>query len=240
VPKVDYITPSALNSFNFCSAKWDFDRQENIPTLPVDDEHMEFGLMVHSAISDYYSKIPEKPRPVEIDTRAKQSFADFVDVRTASLKSRYQICLSNFIRFEIGRLETFRRFKPDFVEHAIQSGFIRGKVDAFWKEDSTLVDWKTGSFNDGNISEDFMRQGSLYRRMLNESGTQCSRVIFVMLLTGRIIEIPRVPDAWIDNEINKMLNGQIVPNRGIWCKNCPYQLRCEFSLSDRPQGLWDL
>jgi hypothetical protein len=238
--QVDHISPTSLNTFNFCSAKWDYSRQENLPQLPVDDDHMTFGAMVHLAIQDYYSKLPDNPRVIEIDGRAKQSFSDYVDVRSSVLKARYQVCLSNFVRFETGRLRTFKVFKPDYVEHKLVSSFVHGKVDAYWKTDQTVIDWKTGSFGDGEINDDYIRQGSLYRKMLNESNMPCNRVLFVMLITGRVIEIPRVTDAWINNEINKMLNGIIRPHRGPWCKNCQYLLRCDFQYSDRPLGLWEI
>lgn len=234
---ISYITPTALNAWNHCPAQWDYSRQPDIPSLPTDDDMMDFGSAVHIAIAEFYTRMAttSTPRPVEIDTRARQCFADNVK-NFRHLKQRYEYCLNNFITFETNRLHTFKQYLPTFTEHMISSGFVRGKFDAYWAQDQTIVDWKTGVVD--SMTDDFQRQGSLYRMMANESGLSCKRVLFVGLNSGKILEVPVVTSAWIEEQINSMRYGKVFPKVGPHCNYCGFQLRCEYSREGI--GLWQI
>lgn len=231
--ELEYISPSALNEWHFCNAKWNYHRL-NVPELPTDDTAALFGTAVHRAISHYYDKISDYPRPIEIQDMIKQSFADHVD-SFRYLKQKYESCLTNFINFEIGRLKTFRKFKPTFTERTLRVGIFKGIVDAYWQEDETVLDWKTGWVD--SMNPNLQRQGAIYRNILNEAGFPCKRAFFIALTNGRIVELPNVTQAWVEEQVNSLLGATTIrKNVGPHCNYCPYNLRCQFS----EETLWSV
>lgn len=224
--QVSRVYPTSLTSFKKCSQQWSYSQQPDLPVLPMEQDVLLFGSAVHQAIEAYYAKIDENPRPVQIDTLAKQMFADFVGSQFRYLKQRYENCVTNFIRFETERLKKFKVYKPTLVERKLQDGILGGKMDAYFQTDQTVLDWKTGS---PSMGEELTIQGAFYRKVLNDLNMPCTRVLFVDLNHGKVLEAPAVTDAWLQAQVDYMLQGEVKPSPGPWCNYCGFVIRCEFS-----------
>jgi hypothetical protein len=195
---------------------------------------MIFGRLFHDAIDNYFKRIPDHPRPLDIETFIRQSVADKVLSELPQYQEKAERQMKNLIRFETTRLQTWLQFKPTFTERTLADGFLTGRVDAYFEADQTCIDWKTGGNTE--IDDDKLRQNAIYRQLLNGSNYPVKNVIFFMLDPGIPKLAPATTKAWLDAQIEQYVNGKVVPIRGTQCGWCSHIIRCEFN--DVP--LWSL
>tara|TARA_Y100000296_G_C4998592_1_gene168997 strand:- start:108 stop:548 length:441 start_codon:yes stop_codon:yes gene_type:complete len=144
--------------------------------------------------------------------------------------------MKNFTEFEITRRKTWESYLPTLIEESLQNEELNGIVDFYSEEDETVIDWKTGKKTE--LSLDDYRQGEVYRKLLEEQGKKVSRVLFVVLSSGRVLNLPIQKENWIGQELLKIKtsisNGNFKKKPSVLCGWCPYVIRCEFE----GVGLW--
>ena len=229
---VKHVTVSDLNKFLRCSQDW-FYSKSGVRGIPVSDDDMIFGRVVHEGIDSYYNQIDENYRLPDIENAARQAWSDKVFGEVPTLHKRAEEQLASFIKFESWRRSEWRQFKPTFSERSLGDGFFYGRVDAYWQTEQVCVDFKTGG--NGMLTDDMIRQNAVYRTILGAGSYPCKKVLFAMLAHGVVKEAPAVPAAYLDAEVTKYRDGRITPNRGVWCQNCTFVIRCEF----KDLNLWD-
>jgi hypothetical protein len=229
---------SSMNTFFLCQRLWLYQRMQSkglIFGIPVDDESRRLGVNFHSAvIPQYFTDIPEKPTPKDIETVARNTFESHFDATLLSKNA--ETILENFIAFEKQRAKTWRQYKPDFIEKHLEFEDFEGIIDFYG--DSTIIDWKTGNLT--NITPDLMRQGAIYKLLATKNGLQVSKVLFVGLLTNRVITLPLLSESWIMEEKRKFFDSlaqkEFKKNINSHCQTCMFILRC---WSEDRRGLWD-
>lgn len=227
------VSATDLNTFYQCPKRW-YWLSEGIEGLRVEHPEMELGKKVHFIIYLYFTRLQRKPNSInEIKALVNRISAEVGDdVQTRKI-------LNNFIRFEAERLKTWEEYMPTFVEQRIEiNDRLSGVVDFYGN--STIIDWKTGKFL--YLKPEDVRQGNIYRYLLEKAGYRVNRVLFVYLKDSKVIEIPRKLDTEIEEEINRMKRmvevGYLPKNKGTHCSWCEYQIRCEFD--EEGVTLWDL
>jgi hypothetical protein len=226
-----YISPSKINLFFSCPLRWRYEDLE-YRGIYIDDSHTRLGKIFHNLIiKDYFTHISDKPNPKEIENRAKESYkTGFVDESLNFMKKKSENILQNFIEFEKMRASKWRKYKPDLppeTKFKSKTGLFEGILDFYC--DGTIIDWKT--YDIDMIDESMLRQGSIYKLLLEDNGYRVDKVLFVMLGSGRVLEMPRVSRGWIENEGRKMLDmievGRFPKRPSGLCSYCPYILRCQ-------------
>jgi len=235
------ISPSDINSFFFCPRRWYLSIILGIPEMPVPQPERELGILVHNNIAEYYTKISEKPTPEEIQKVATDVFAkNYIPIPGADPK-KYEQIMHNFISFEIKRLKTWKRYKPLLVEQRLEAPPFIGVVDAFFDVDKVVVDWKTGNYS--VMNNDLMRQGAIYKILLEAHGYKVEKVIFVFLYRNKILEMPETTIGFVLKDIEQMVemikNGRFPGRNDKFCNKCPFQLACRFSDIHLMEGLFE-
>ena len=227
------ISQSDVNAKKSCPYNWILGKK-GVIGLPLDNQAGQFGLSVHRSIAEYYKRIPDKPRHVEIENCATKAFNDIVLSELPTLEKRCEKQLQNFIKFEKERLRTWKQFKPTLVEEKISDGYIVGVIDAYWELDQICVDWKTGGNSD--ITDNMIIQSAFYHTLLEYSNYKVLRTIFVMLSSGTHKDAPSTTKAFLEKTIDEFRNSKIVPIEGIHCNYCGFIIRCQL----RNFTLWGL
>ena len=230
------ISPSDINAFFFCPAKWYFANIAKIPAMEIPKPEMEFGSLVHDLIAEYYNTINGEPNDeFEIyDTLMKTFKRGIKAIKGYSLnevKDMLNVVAKNFYRFELERLGKWKQYRPTIVEKFLFASPFLGKVDAFWAEDGIIVDWKTGKYRYGN--SDLAIQGTIYYNILTRNGYKVNKILFVYLKNYKVLEVEPIALRDIEAKINEMLD---TIRKGIFrkrndraCAKCEYQLACQFS-----------
>jgi len=228
--QIHRLSPSDLNQFFSCPLQWKF-RREGRVGIAVDDRTMLLGSNIHHMITMYFQRISDRPTAAEVKRIAENVWEEgFDEQNLRTLKRRGERCWQNFVRFELERLRSWRTYKPTLVEAKLSNDVYVGIVDFHSDPQRTTVDWKTGGLD--QIGKEEMRQGKIYKILLEDNGYQTDRVLFVALQTGRVLEMPMVTRGWLDRESERMVGmvrrGQFPRNPGPRCGYCPYILDCEF------------
>jgi len=226
-------SPSELNLFFQCPQRWKW-MKDGVPGLPVDTRLLDIGSEVHYIIRLYFERLSGVPTEDEIE----QKVLDITDEVVGDKKSVMNL-MNKFIHFEKERLKTWKTYLPTFVEKKfVYNDYLTGIVD-FYGENK-IIDWKTGTYT--YITPDMVRQGNIYRFLLENAGYQVDDILFVYIKEDKVVSIPKVPDGSIQNDINKMRNmiksGYLPKREGYYCAYCEYQLRCE--LEKEGITLWKL
>lgn len=222
-----------MNMFSQCPAKFNYEKIEHVQPIFMERGKMDVGNDVHHAIQSYFSNSQEKPRKIELVEGIKRAWEQIIGDKYKSnreLQHRVTQSLKNFTEFEITRRKTWESYLPTLVEESLQNEELNGIVDFYSEEDETVIDWKTGKKTE--LSLDDYRQGEVYRKLLEEQGKKVSRVLFVVLSSGRVLNLPIQRENWIGQELLKIKtsisNGNFKKKPSILCGWCPYVIRCEF------------
>ena len=228
------VSPSDMNAFlpdNGCPLRWRF-RKVGKTGIAVDRLGLLLGSNIHLMIKLYFQRISDRPTSAEVKRVAESVYRDSFNSRElSSLKKKAELCWSNIVSFELGRLRTWKVYKPTLVEEKMSDEKYVGIIDFHSDPHATTIDWKSGKLN--QLGDNELRQGKVYKILLGGNEHQTGRVLFVALYTGRVLEMPMVTTGWIDSEREKMLGmvrqRQFPKNAGPLCGWCPHILDCEFS-----------
>lgn len=209
----------------------------------MESKYADFGQVVHLSIKEYYSVISPNPHKGLIEG----TFQGILErnLKASGLKqmhARKDKCLQNFVRFELMRLKSWKQYKPTHVEEKKQARVnginYRTIADAYWKEDATIVDWKSGRLNRIGVMERI--QGQVMKMVWEELGFPVRRVIFVALTMGLELEMPNTTVGFVESKVGSMFEyvrlNDFPKKKGYLCYFCPYQLRC--ALESRGVCLW--
>jgi len=224
------LSPSDINSFFFCPRRWYLSIILGIPPMPIPKPELDFGIMVHNIIANYYEIIPEKPTADQIRKTVAKVFKDGYVKIPGTSDRKIKIVAQNFYRFEVDRLQGWKQFRPTFVEKRLEAHPFVGKIDAFWAEEGIVIDWKTGSYS--VMHNDLMRQGTIYKLLLEAHGYKVNKVLFVFLYKNKTLEMPATTVGWIEKEIRNMVEmitkGKFPRRNDKLCTRCEFQLACRF------------
>ena len=224
------LSPSDINGFFFCPRRWYLSIVLGIPPMPIPRPELEFGTMIHNTIANYFDVISENPSESEIRQKISEIFQrNYVKILGIDDK-KYKKVVKSFYKFEIERLRKWKQYKPTFVEKRLEAVPFVGKVDAYWAEEGVVVDWKTGNYS--VMHNDLLRQGTIYKLLLEAHGYKVEKVLFVFLAKDRTLEMPATTAGWIEEEIKKMVNmiveGKFPRRNDKVCERCEFQLACKF------------
>lgn len=225
-------SPSQINMGTECPFRWNsYIRRQ--PTIKTETIYADVGTIIHQSIADYYEVISPRPQSGTIEG----TFEQILDRnwKTSGIKglvSRKKKCLDNFLKFEKKRLRTWKQYKPSLTEGKLKAR-INGItyttiVDAYWEEDATIIDWKTGNVNKIGTSEKI--QGQVMKMAIEAYGKPVERVIFVALRLGLELEMPKMTTGFVEGAVQRLIEYdrmQDFPKRKSRnCWFCQYQLRC--------------
>lgn len=234
-------SPSEMNLVFDCPRKWAFTKQR-LAGIPIqDDRGMLFGKGVHDSIKSYYVWNSKHPisRDVEIETRAKEEFYSnsILNEYYTNERKVFDNVLGNFVSFEKKRLATWRQYAPTFVEQRFEAGELHGIIDAYFYEERTIIDWKSGDAI--TLYDSYILQSAIYKLLLEESGYPVDKFLFVFLGTGRVIPAPTTTKGFVLQQMERVReiakSGIMKPKFGFHCRVCPFILDCNFF--NRP--LWE-
>jgi len=214
--------------------------------LPSDTSYADAGSAIHKAIAEYYHSIGSSPNRNNIQTVfttiLDRVWASFGLDSNKNLTNRKLACRTNFINFEIHRLQTWKRYRPDMVEAKLETNiqditFVT-VVDAYWEQDETIIDWKSGNMS--MLSESEYMQGQVMKIILQNLHKKVSKIMFIGLLNGLRLEMPHIDDSYVFERIARLrefVEANHFPRiRGSHCYWCGNVLRCE--LNEKGVGLW--
>jgi len=224
------VSPSEMNDFFHCSYSWLL-RHRGVVGIPVEEKDMLFGKCVHNIIMLYFQRVPEKPSVKEIEPTFRQVFEEgWVEYGLKDLKQRAERVIKNFVFFEIRRLNTWKQYKPTLCEEKLHDNHFVTIPDFYSAPDKTVINWKTGSLD--QITDSLLRQGKIEEIVLRNNGYEVKKYLFVGLVHGRVLELPRVTDGWIYAQKAKMddiiRNKRFTKNERQYCGNCCYIYECQF------------
>ena len=230
-------SPSQINMGKDCPFRWNSYIQRR-PTVKTETIYADVGTIIHRSIADYYEAINPNPNPGTIEGTFEQILdRNWKSAGIKGLVSRKTKCFTNFVKFERKRARLWKQYKPTLTEGKLKAR-INGItyttiVDAYWEEDKTVIDWKSGNVNRIGSSEKI--QGQVMKMVLEAYGKPVDRVIFVALRLGLELEMPKTTIGFIEDTIQRLKEYdklQDFPKRKSKnCFFCGYQLRC--GLGDR-------
>lgn len=224
------ISPTDMNLFYTCPRAWKY-HTDGKPGIYVDETLTLLGKAIHQAIEEFYTRIGERVTARAIEKTAEDLWREKFEELPGDIKRRANRCWRNFVAFEKWRLKNWEVYPPTFVEKRLENDEFVGVVDFYSRPEETVIDWKTGGLT--QLGDEELRQGKIYQILLEDNGFKVREVLFVLLLTGRVLEMPLVTRGWIEKEREGMLRmikeGRFPRRVTGYCKNCPYRLDCEFS-----------
>jgi len=234
-------SPSQISTHENCPFQWQSSVQR-LPQIATETKFADAGNVIHQSIAEYFKVINPTPNRGEIEGTI-QTILDR-NWGASGLKrmdSRKDTCLQNFVRFEDKRRRTWKQYKPTSIEQqlsvTVNSINYRTIVDAYWKEDATIVDWKSGKMNQIGVSEQI--QGQVMRMVITAMGNPVNKVIFAALLVGLELEMPNVTNGFVESKIRSMIEharlDMFPKKKSYLCVWCSYNLRCRF---DGERCLW--
>lgn len=237
-----FFSPSEINTGYGCPFNWKCGK-ERLPQIYVETKFADFGHVVHLSIKEYYSVVSPNPHKGLIEGTIQTILER--NLKASGLKrmgTRMNKCLKNFVRFEHMRLKNWKQYKPTHVEEKKQARInginYRTIADAYWKEDATIVDWKSGRMN--RIGPMEMTQGQVMKMVWEANGFPVKRVIFVCLFIGLELQMPESTIGLVENKVRSMYEyvrlGYFPKKKGYLCSFCSYQLRCQ--LEEKGICLW--
>jgi len=235
------LSPSTINAIRRCPFSWDCSYRGE-KGISVEFKAQDIGSLVHSIIADYYRSFAQKPKDNEVLALVKRIASRHITPDFKPSKKTIEDLLNNFIKFEIKRLHTYQDPVPTLIETYLDhKKMIGGKIDVYFKSDKITIDWKTGNSFDINL--DMTLQGGVYKLVLNSNNYDCSKLFFVLLKSGRVLELPRVTEGFIMEEARRaneiIISGIFKPHAGVQCKYCAYILACPL-MGYGGVKLWDL
>ena len=107
---------------------------------------------------------------------------------------------------------------------------IYGKPDAYFADESLIVDWKTGRHDE--LSDSLKLQGAIYKLLLESNGHKVKKVMMYFLVSGKRIPIPNVNREWIISRMEEIIYGidknKYPKRRSALCRKwCEYRLDCD-------------
>jgi len=241
------ISQSQMNLNESCPHAWYYYRI-HAPSIVRDTSYADLGTVLHKSIAEYYGIIHDNPHEGEIEGTYKQVLDRHWTQHESNLKalvSRKDKCVANFLNFEKTRMKSGGNYKPTLVEGNI-TGIInrieyRSIVDAYWIDSGTAVDWKTG--NKVILEAPDYIQGQVTIMILRSFGYPVNRFLFVSLLAGTVLELPKVEDAFVEVRAMKMIDhwnkGEFPKNKNPQsCQWCNWILRCD--MEDKGYCVWQL
>jgi len=224
------ISPSSLNSFDSCSLSWLY-RKLKRQGIEVDDTPARLGLNVHHMIHVYFDEVPENPNEKNIVSLAEKIFTDLFDKSLSHVKDKGHRCWKNFLSFERDRLHHWPAYKPTDTETTFENSDFLCIVDFFSDDCGVALDWKTGSLD--RLWDDQLRQGKINLMCLEDNGHPITKFFFVGLDNNRVLEMPSVSRAWVEDDAAKMrrmvAQGKFPKRKSKLCDYCEFQLDCQFS-----------
>jgi hypothetical protein len=242
---LERLSPSEMKGAIECPYNW-YCGVLGYKRLPSDMTYANAGSAVHQAIAEYYQVIGDPPSKNSI----RSTFENVLDRvwtkygldSVKYVSSRKRSAIDNFTSFELSRLGKWKNYKPSMTESKLEVNLrditFATIVDAYWEQDETIIDWKTGKMN--NLDEFDYIQGHIMTMVIRALNKPVSRVIFVCTTTGLRLEMPKIEDNFIFDRVDKLKEfaekGKFPKRRGRHCGYCDNVIRCQ--LSDRSWHLW--
>ncbi len=228
------LSPSEMNTFKHCPFQWKLWKIDGVKRVTVENYKRDFGINMHEIIKQYYGNIKSTPTPKKVEEIAWSCFKGYFNQSLSEHQQEAESALRNFIKFEQNRLADYH--PPVMIETHLRDVDYNGILDMF--DGFSVYDWKFGTMT--RLEEEQLTQGKIYTRLLNSNGYAGQlKVVFVTLINGRLLEMPRVTDNWLAERRNRMCNmieAKRFPKiRSKLCEYCDFQLCCEFS----EKSLWD-
>ena len=202
------------------------------------------GSAFHDAIGEFYGTISDSPHGGLIEG----TFQSILDRhwtsrgldRIKEVRSRKETCFKNFVKFEKYRLTICSQYKPTLIEQRVRANINNIPYltipDVYWRQDEWIVDWKSGRMN--SLGEKEFVQGQVEAMILRALGMPVKKVTFVCLLTGFVLDLPKIENEFVEAKVHKMLryyrDKKFPKTKGDHCRWCGHQLRCEF----QDRGWW--
>jgi CRISPR/Cas system-associated exonuclease Cas4 (RecB family) len=232
--QLEKLSASELNLFHQCPAKWKFIEDE-APSITIDETAMLFGREIHSIIASYYVSLSDNDDLDHARKLIEKAFNDGNDFVLKNKGATLKKVRENFIAFEMKRLKTWKKKKPDMIENRItvKSSSDRprlvGVIDLYDKISGIIIDWKTSGSDD--FRDEQLVQGKMYEMLLKENGYVVNKVYFVNLVEGSEKQLPKVTDGWLEEKIRAMCEkvriGEFPKKPSPLCGWCMYQLTCD-------------
>lgn len=223
------VSPSDLITFEYCPRDFYF-RKSKVVGIGVNDTPRLLGINIHRMIAKYFGRISDKPSPASIRSVAQTVYEqEFDEKRLASMKKRAERCWANFVRFEVRRLKSWKRYMPTIVEGRLKGGGYSVIVDFYSEADRKGLDWKSGRLVGIDTPE--LIQGKSNTVVLESLGNRCDNFSFVGLLSGREMPLPRVNKGWLDEKKARIRSqvklGNFPARPSGRCKSCQFILNCQ-------------
>ncbi len=225
-------SPSQINTVENCPYQWKGDRLHH-PRITTETKYADAGTVVHRSIAEFYKVIDQEPNKGTI----KGTFKTILERnwKASGLKgldSRRDKSMSNFIKFECKRLDTWKQYKPTFVEQRLKAMINNINyytiVDAYWERDATIVDWKTGNLNSIGITERI--QGQVMKMVVEAYKKPVERVMFVALKIGLDLTMPATTYGFVEAKVKSIFErdrlNDFPKKRSSLCSWCGYSIRC--------------
>lgn len=226
-----HISPSSGNRFFNCAFQWRCHYDKGRSPIELDTTARDLGLNVHNMNDIFFEQISAEPTADEIQTLAWNIFDANFNRSLSHVKDKAERCIKNFIKFEKNRLLTWDTYKPTFTEKQLRDDKYLAIIDFYSKEEKTGIDWKTGKLS--KLWDSQLRQGKICQTVLNNNNYPCEKFLFVGLGNGRVLEVPRLSDLWLEQQrvkMVKMIRADKFPkNPGSLCDYCGYILDCQLS-----------
>lgn len=236
-------SPSQVNTFRDCPARWALSRSNSFKAK-TNSMYLDLGSIVHNSINNYYRSIPHDQEITKeyIKSQVKSAFYDiWLSHRIPSLEPRFNRSLANFTKFEVNRLKSGGTYLPAKTEWAVKKHWegynLYGIIDFYSRDTKTIIDWKTGSKAELNLS--YLFQGEFYRLLANLSHEECETVIFMFINLGEALIVPKRDFNWLKESLDLIVLtakvGEFKKNKESYCSNCNEIWACDYS--DTP--LWE-
>jgi len=225
-------SPSQINTVETCPYQWKSSRLR-FPQIVTETKYADAGNVVHQSIAEYYKVINPTPNKGAIAGTIQTILER--NWKASGLKgmdSRRDRCMQNFIKFETKRLSKWKRYRPTYVEQRMKAKingiYYYTIVDAYWEEDATIVDWKTGNINSIGTTERI--QGQVMKMVVEAYQKPVERVIFVALKIGLDLTMPATTYGFVESKVRSIFErdrlGDFPKKKSSLCVWCGYNIRC--------------